>query len=113
MPLTTAATLSATSLSPFWSWMVQVSHLEERRKPGPICLTTSVLGVRMLKGDHPWDADFHMVPGWAAGQRGTQLVLEGSMRHRSAPAQDIDALRMVSGDDGVQGPIITAAYGTS
>lgn len=77
------------------------------RKAGPICLTTAVLGTRMLKGDHPWDADLHMLPGWAAGQRGAQL--EGSMRHRSAPAQGIDALRVVSGDDGVQGPIITPA----
>lgn len=31
------------------------------------------------------------------------------MRHRSAPAQGIDALRVVSGEDGVQGPIAKTA----
>lgn len=85
------------------------ASLSPRRKPGPISLTTSVLGARTFKGDHIWDADLHMVPGWAAGPRGAQLVLEGSMRHRSAPAQGIGALRVIFGEDGVQGPMVTAA----
>lgn len=67
-----------------------------------------MLGARALKGDHPWNADLHMVPGWAAGPRGARLVLKGSMRHMSAPAQGIDALRVVSGEDGVQGLVVTA-----
>lgn len=85
------------------------ASLSPGRKPGPICLTTSVLGARTFKGDHPWDADLHMVPSWAAGPRRAQLVLEGSMRHRPASAQGIGALRVVSGEDGVQGPMVTAA----
>lgn len=101
-PPTTAANLSTTSPSPFWSPTVQVSLLEES-------LTTSVLGAGTVKRDHPWGADLHMVPGWAAGPRGAGLVLEGSMRHRSAPAQGIGALRVVCGEDRVQGPMVTAA----
>lgn len=62
----------------------------------------------MLKGDHPWDADLHMVPGWAAGPRGAQLVLEGSMRHRSAPAQGTDCSQSGLWEDGVQSPMVTA-----
>lgn len=74
-------------------------------QPGFICLTTSVLGAGTLKGDHPWDADLHMVPGWAAGPRRARLVLEGGVRHKSAPAQGIAALRVVCEENGVQGPM--------
>lgn len=67
--------------------------LSPGRKSGPICQITSLLGDRPWQGEHPQGADPRHGPGagWAGGLRDAGLVLEGSMRHRSAPAQGITA----------------------